>query len=161
MVGLSRKRVFPKTTGDSITGQDRAQKHCDFRFSQIEKNLKSQFCNYNQVWQKWTPSFKSMIIWNSSNAQVHIYPSLVLVRPRKSPPYITERLLMGRKESNKQKSTNTNQYVRDSLAANKFLKFLPLQPFLHPRQHPIIHHHRHHILSFYFNFQSTTYATFQ
>ena len=37
MVGLSRKRVFPKTKGDSITGQDRAQKHCDFRFSQIEK----------------------------------------------------------------------------------------------------------------------------
>ena len=46
MVGLSRKRVFPKTKRDSITGQDRAQKHCDFRFSQIEKNLKSQFCNY-------------------------------------------------------------------------------------------------------------------
>ena len=43
MVGLSRKRVFPKTKGDSITGQDRAQKHCDFRFSQI---IKSQFCNY-------------------------------------------------------------------------------------------------------------------
>ena len=38
---------FPKTKGDSITGQDREQKHCDFRFSQIEKkNLKSQFCNY-------------------------------------------------------------------------------------------------------------------
>ena len=31
---------FPKTKGDSITGQDRAQKHCDFRFSQIEKNSK-------------------------------------------------------------------------------------------------------------------------
>ena len=30
----------------------------------------------------------------------HIYPSLVLVRPRKTRPYITERLLMGRKESN-------------------------------------------------------------
>ena len=50
MVGLSRKRVFPKTKGDSIIGQDRAQKHCDFRFSQIEKkNLKSQFCNYMQL----------------------------------------------------------------------------------------------------------------
>ena len=47
MVGLSRKQVFPKTKGDSITGQDKAQKHCDFRFSQIEKNLKSQFCNYD------------------------------------------------------------------------------------------------------------------
>ena len=50
MVGLSRKRVFPKTKGDSITGQDRAQKHCDFRFSQIEKNLKSQFCNYSLLY---------------------------------------------------------------------------------------------------------------
>ena len=28
----------------------------------------------------------------------HIYPSLVLVEPRKTRPYITERLLMGRKE---------------------------------------------------------------
>ena len=40
MVGLSKKQVFPKTKGDSITGQDRAQKHCDFRFSQIEKKSK-------------------------------------------------------------------------------------------------------------------------
>ena len=30
----------------------------------------------------------------------HIYPSLVLVQPRKTRPFITERLLMGRKESN-------------------------------------------------------------
>ena len=31
-----------------------------------------------------------------------IYPSLVLVQPRKTRPCLTERLLMGRKESNKQ-----------------------------------------------------------
>ena len=31
----------------------------------------------------------------------HIYPSLVLVQPRKTRPCLTERLLMGRKESNK------------------------------------------------------------
>ena len=53
MDGLSRKRVFPKTKGDSITGQDRAQKHCDFRFSQIEKKSKvavlQLFCNYQGV----------------------------------------------------------------------------------------------------------------
>ena len=30
----------------------------------------------------------------------HIYPSLVLVQPRKTCPCLTERLLMGRKESN-------------------------------------------------------------
>ena len=33
----------------------------------------------------------------------HINPSLVLVQPRKTRPFIAERLLMGRKESN-----NTN-----------------------------------------------------
>ena len=32
----------------------------------------------------------------------HIYPSLVLVKSRKTCPCLTERLLMGRKESNKQ-----------------------------------------------------------
>ena len=38
----------------------------------------------------------------------HIYPSLVLVQPRKTRPYITEILLMGRKESNR---TNNNLCV--------------------------------------------------
>ena len=36
-----------------------------------------------------------------------IYPSLVLVQPRKTRPSITERLLMGRKESNKKKVPKT------------------------------------------------------
>ena len=34
----------------------------------------------------------------------NIYPSLVLVQPRKTRPFITERLLMGRKESNQTKT---------------------------------------------------------
>ena len=34
----------------------------------------------------------------------HINPSLVLVQPRKTSPFITERLLMGRKESNQTKT---------------------------------------------------------
>ena len=33
----------------------------------------------------------------------HIYPSLVLVQPRETRPCLTERLLMGRKESNQTK----------------------------------------------------------
>ena len=37
----------------------------------------------------------------------NINPSLVLVQPRKTRPFITERLLMGRKESNQ---TNKNKY---------------------------------------------------
>ena len=36
----------------------------------------------------------------------HIYPSLVLVQPRKTRPCLTERLLMGRKESNQTKLTD-------------------------------------------------------
>ena len=39
----------------------------------------------------------------------HINPSLVLVQPRKTRPYITERLLMGRKESNQTKANKTSQ----------------------------------------------------
>ena len=35
----------------------------------------------------------------------NIYPSLVLVQPRKTRPFITERLLMGRKESNQTNKT--------------------------------------------------------
>ena len=74
MVGLSRKRVFPKTKGDSITGQDRAQKHCDFRFSQIEKKskvavLQLQFYLFivptqpivTSLWKKWSAMLKVKI----------------------------------------------------------------------------------------------------
>ena len=39
-----------------------------------------------------------------------INPSLVLVQPRKTRPFITERLLMGRKESNQTK-TNMMQLL--------------------------------------------------
>ena len=42
------------------------------------------------------------VLWSLSK---QIYPSLVLVQPRKTRPCLTERLLMGRKESNQ---TNTN-----------------------------------------------------
>ena len=38
-----------------------------------------------------------------------IYPSLVVVQPRKTSPFITEGLLMGRKESNQTKPLNFAQ----------------------------------------------------
>ena len=44
-----------------------------------------------------------------SLSKTHIYPSLVLVQPRKTRPYITERLLMGRKES---KQTTLIDYLK-------------------------------------------------
>ena len=42
----------------------------------------------------------------------HIYPSLVLVQPRKTRPCLTERLLMGRKESNQTNKT-INKHIGD------------------------------------------------
>ena len=48
----------------------------------------------------------------------NIYPSLVLVQPRKTRPYITERLLMGCKESNQ---TNKQKNSRTYIVLNIFL----------------------------------------
>ena len=39
----------------------------------------------------------------------NINPSLVLVQPRKTRPFITERLLMGRKDSNQTKDEGSRQ----------------------------------------------------
>ena len=51
------------------------------------------------------PHWRHFVVSLSKN----INPSLVLVQPRKTRPYITERLLMGRKESNQtNKQTNFN-----------------------------------------------------
>ena len=44
----------------------------------------------------------------------HIYPSLVLVQPRKTRPCLTERLLMGRKESNKKQHMSLASFLRES-----------------------------------------------
>ena len=41
----------------------------------------------------------------------NINPSLVLVQPRKTRPFITERLLMGRKESNQTNKTNNHYHI--------------------------------------------------
>ena len=46
----------------------------------------------------------------------NINPSLVLVQPRKTRPYLTERLLMGRKESNQ-----TNNLPRDATDCLQFV----------------------------------------
>ena len=46
------------------------------------------------------PHLRHCVVSLSKN----INPSLVLVQPRKTRPYITERLLMGRKESNQIKT---------------------------------------------------------
>ena len=52
----------------------------------------------------------------------NINPSLVLVQPRKTRPFITERLLMGRKESNKTKQNKkrTLKFERMNVLQNVF-----------------------------------------
>ena len=54
--------------------------------------------------------YNSKILYNVISCVVslskNINPSLVLVKPRKTRPYITERLLMGRKESNQTNKQN-------------------------------------------------------
>ena len=50
------------------------------------------------------PHWRHCVVSLSKN----INPSLVLVQPRKTLPYITERLLMGRKKSNKTQLTYIN-----------------------------------------------------
>ena len=45
----------------------------------------------------------------------NINPSLVLVKPRKTHPFITERLLMGRKESNQTKHVHTCSMLQFAL----------------------------------------------
>ena len=56
----------------------------------------------------------------------HIYPSLVLVQPRKTHPCLTERLLMGRKESNqanKQRLRPACTYAQSDLSLCKSLNY--------------------------------------
>ena len=48
----------------------------------------------------------------------HIYPCLVLVQPRKTRPYITEILLMGRKESNQTKKITAVLVTTQEVAYN-------------------------------------------
>ena len=56
----------------------------------------------------------------------NINPSLVLVQPRKTRPFITERLLMGRKESNQ-----TNKQTKLPFVIKFFVLSIFEWPFLH------------------------------
>ena len=63
----------------------------------------------------------------------HIYPSLVLVQPRKTCPCLTERLLNGRKESNQTK--NTPCKITTLYGDPESLKFTRL-----PSEHSMLRH---------------------
>ena len=64
----------------------------------------------------------------------NINPSLVLIQPRKTRPFITERLSMGRKESNQTNKTLWAQlfdpfYLSDAHVAWKYRRFLFISIF--------------------------------
>ena len=60
----------------------------------------------------WGSSLSSITaLWSLSKTH---YPSLILVQPRKIPPWLTERLLMGRKKSN-QTNKQLNGLQRDKI----------------------------------------------
>ena len=56
----------------------------------------------------------------------HIHPSLALVQPRKTGPCLTERLLMGRKESNQTKSSNKKSIFKIPIIVNLFFEQIAL-----------------------------------
>ena len=62
-------------------------------------------CSVKLIQDMFKPHWRHNVLSLGKN----INPSLVLVQPRKTRPFITERLLMGRKESNQ---TN-KQIIRD------------------------------------------------
>ena len=57
----------------------------------------------------------------------NINPSLVLVQPRKTHPFITERLLMGRKESNQTNKQRVNRYVFSQLNSSQITNLPGIQ----------------------------------
>ena len=75
---------------------------CSYYIQQIGQSMRSKYLLHmldsgpRGPWLK--PHRRHCVVSLSKN----INPSLVLVEPRKARPFITERLLMGRKESNKQ-----------------------------------------------------------
>ena len=70
------------------------------------------------------PHQRHCVVFLSKN----INPSLVLVQPRKTRLFITERLLMGRKESNqtnKRRQSRQNQVSLHILTASRFFSACP------------------------------------
>ena len=67
--------------------------------------------------------------WNRIELSLH-YTSLVLVQPRKTRPCLTERLLLGHKESNLTNKQSLNHNIKDDtiMAASLFVCFFALRP---------------------------------
>ena len=66
----------------------------------LELASKNQRDKGSSVVDCWGPGFEPQLRHCVVSLSKNINSSLVLVQPRKTRPFITERLLMGRKESN-------------------------------------------------------------
>ena len=97
------------------------------RFSRVEAHIKhlqymlgaqwlsGGVLDWRQRGRGFQPHQGNCIVSLSKN----INPSIVLVQPRKTRPFITERLLMGRKESNQTNKQNQHMFsVRDPFHIN-------------------------------------------
>ena len=69
---------------------------CYFSFRDRERSGSVVVLDSRPKGRGFEPHRRHCVVSLSKNT----YPSLVLVQPRKTRPFITERLLMGRKESN-------------------------------------------------------------
>ena len=80
----------------------RKQNITDGRKDKVKTEYPPQTKYTKQRFRGFEPHWRHCAVSLSKN----INPSLVMVQPRKTCPYITERLLMGRKESNQTKTFN-------------------------------------------------------
>ena len=78
---------------------------CELIFNWGAQWLSGKVLDSRPKGRRFEPHRRHCVVSLSKN----INPSLVLVQPRKTRPFITERLLMGRKESN-QTIKQTNKY---------------------------------------------------
>ena len=108
----------------------RTTRHCQIHRPALKIAKGAQWLNgrvldLRQKGRGFEPHRRHCVVSLSKN----INPSLELVQPRKTRPYITERLLMGRKESNQ---TNKTKYSRILINLFKFYEysFYPLAAVL-------------------------------
>ena len=96
-----KHHTWPRISYFCPAEQDTVKSH---KFEVIELWLSGRVLDSRPKGHRFEPHRRHCVVSLSKNTN----PSLVLVQPRKTRPYITERLLMGRKESNQ---TNHRPFI--------------------------------------------------
>ena len=100
--GNSQKDQILVFKTNSLLIQVKSNAECSKNAPRGAQRLSGRLLDSRLEGHEFEPHRRHCIMSLSKN----IYPSLVLVQPRKTRPFITERLFMGRKESNQTKQTN-------------------------------------------------------